>query len=149
MTVPIKLIKLSTGDDLICGIKVNEEEQYATLYSPVRIKKNYDHSKGGAYETATFGPWESFSQDDVFHIDKKTIITLTEPREDVIVYYNDLVERLKSQPVDRMDDDLDTDNVSRLKKLKEVADDLVEKLGLDDDEEIEDYMFSRGKITKH
>lgn len=151
MTQPIKLVKLTNGDSLITQIKVNENEEYATLIEPMRVHKWMAQSEDGdgAYENATFGPWESFSNDQVFHIAKNQILTLTNPREDVIRYYHRLLEKVKSAPVDSFDED---DEITNMRKLKEVVDELNEKLGISGDGEEEDvmeYMYNKDKITKH
>lgn len=152
MTQPIKLVKLTNGDSLITKIKVNENEEYATLIEPMRVHKwmAQDEDGGGAYENATFGPWESFSNDQVFHIAKNQILTLTNPREDVIRYYHRLLDKVKSAPIDSFDED---DEITNMQKLKEVVDDLNEKLGLSSgdttEEDVMEYMYNKDKITKH
>ena len=157
MTTPIKLIKLTNGESLVCKLRVDEEKNYATIIEPVRIHKWMSPSDNGegAFENATFGPWESFSENQIFHVAKSNIITVTMPRDDVINYYRTIIERLKSTPVERMDEPEDNYEMKarRLRKLKDVVDDLNERLGLDDslDEtsQVEEYMYNKHKITKH
>ena len=82
----------------------------------------------------------------MFHVSNKQIITLTEPREDVIVYYNKIVHRLKSTPVERLDDE----PLRNVKQLKDVVDKIHERLGIsEEDEDIMEYMYNKDKITKH
>jgi len=151
MTQPIKLVKLTNGDSLITKIEVTEEREYATLIEPMRVHKwmSPNSDGDGAYENATFGPWESFSHDQVFHIAKNQILTLTNPREDVIRYYHRLIDKLKSVPVDSFDED---DEITNMQKLKEVVDDLNEKLGLSgegEEEDVLEYLYNKDNITKH
>jgi len=156
MSLPIKLVKLKNGDNLVAKLDVKEDVEYATLVDPLLIHRWMSSDDGrGAYENATFAPWESFSKDDVFHISKKDILTLTNPREDVIIHYNRTIQKLKVTPHERLDEDSedDLDEVMKLKKLGEIARDLNKKLGLDEpesiDEEIEDYYYNHQKSTKH
>ncbi len=156
MTLPIKLIKLKNGDTLVAKLEVSEEKEYATIVDPMLIHRWMSSEDGrGAYENATFGPWESFSDDHVYHISKTDILTLTNPREDVIMYYNKTVHKLKTAPQQRLDEDTENDleDVMKLKKLGEIARDLNKKLGLDEteptDEDIEDYYYNHQKSTKH
>lgn len=156
MSLPIKLIKLKSGDNLVAKLDVKEDVEYATLVDPLLIHRWMSSDDGGgAYENATFAPWESFSKDDVFHISKNDILTLTNPREDVIIHYNRTIQKLKVTPHDRLDEDStnELDEVMKLKKLGEIARDLNKKLGLDDneslDEEIEDYYYNHQNTTKH
>ena len=93
MSLPIKLIKLKSGDNLVAKLDVKEDVEYATLVDPLLIHRWMSSDDGGgAYESATFAPWESFSKDDVFHISKNDILTLTNPREDVIIHYNRTIQ---------------------------------------------------------
>jgi len=147
---PIKLIKLSNGDSVLCKVKESTQDGYITLIEPVRIHKwmSPTGDGDGAYENATFGPWESFSDNQVFHVSNKQIITLTEPREDVIVYYNKIIHKLKSTPVERLDDD--DEPLRDVKQLKGVVDKMYERLGItEEDEDIIEYMYNKDKITKH
>ena len=105
MTLPIKLIKLSNGDSLVAKIDVNEDKEYATIKQPVRIHRWMSPAgpeAGGAYEK-NVRSFKSFSDDQIFHIAKREIITLTEPRKDVKIYYTKLLDRLKAH-VEKMNE---------------------------------------------
>lgn len=145
----VKLIKLRNGDNLVTKVSADDDKEYVTLIEPVRIHRwmRPTEDGDGAYENATFGPWESFSDNQIFHVSKAEIITLTIPREDVIIYYNKIVHKLKTTPVDRFDEDEPIDNVS---KLKETLDRMYERMGInEEDEDIMEYMYNKDKITKH
>lgn len=144
----IRLVKLTNGECLITRIKVNEQEEYATLIEPMKVHKwMQQHEDGdGAYENATFGPWETFSDDQIFHISKSKILTLTNPREDVIRYYHKIVEKVKKNPIDSFDDE----PVENVQQLQDILDKMNEKLGItSEDEDILEYMYNKEKITKH
>jgi hypothetical protein len=156
MTELIRLVKLKNGDNLITKIEVGEEKEYATLREPVMIHKwmQQDEEHGGAFENATFGPWESFSGNQVFQIAKSEILCLTIPREDVIIYYNRLIKRLSEHaPESMIDDDIDDASTVRLKKLKKMVDELNISVEPGDNkelnEEIEEYLYNSDKIIKH
>ena len=163
MTLPIKLIKLSNGDSLVAKIDVNEDKEYATIKQPVRIHRWMSPAgpeAGGAYENATFGPWESFSDDQIFHIAKREIITLTEPRKDVKIYYTKLLDRLKNTPVEKMNEpasleeemkDEEERRALHLKRLQNMVDNMNETLGLNDTdkEEVFEYLYNKEKVTIH
>lgn len=153
---PIKLLKLSNGESVVCRVKVEADKSYTTLIEPIRIHKWMSPSPDGegAYENATFGPWESFSHEQIFHVSNRNIITLTDPREDVIVYYNKIVHKLKSTPVSTLSDNADDEPMTRMRRLKEIVDDLNDELGLGDlndttEEDIAEYMYNKDNITKH
>ena len=152
MSYPIKLIKLTNGDNLVCQIDVTEEKEYATLIEPVKIFKWMTPGEDeGAYENATFGPWESFSNDQTFHIAKSEILCLTNPREDVIIYYNRIISKLKSTPVERLAEDEEQSDEERISRIRQIAEELNRKLDLDDmtPEDIAEYMYNKDKIIKH
>ena len=77
MTLPIKLIKLSNGDSLVAKIDVNEDKEYATIKQPVRIHRWMSPAgpeAGGAYENATFGPWNLFQMTKFFTLLKERLL---------------------------------------------------------------------------
>lgn len=150
---PIKLLKLSNGESVVCRVDADESKAYTTLIEPIKIHKWMSPSEDGegAYENATFGPWESFSAAQIFHVANNQIITLTEPREDVIVYYNRVVHKLKTTPVASLTED--EDPMMRMRKLRDIVEDLNEQLGLGEsettEEDVAEYMYNKDNITKH
>ena len=77
MTLPIKLIKLSNGDSLVAKIDVNEDKEYATikqLSQNTQMDVTSRSEAGGAYENATFGPWESFQMTKFFTLLKERLL---------------------------------------------------------------------------
>jgi hypothetical protein len=150
---PIKLLKLSNGESVVCRVDADESKAYTTLIEPIKIHKWMSPSEDGdgAYENATFGPWESFSAEQIFHVANNQIITLTEPREDVIVYYNRVVDKLKTTPVASLTED--EDPMMRMRKLRDIVEDLNEQLGLGEsettEEDVAEYMYNKDNITKH
>jgi hypothetical protein len=64
------------------------------------------------------------------------------------VYYNKIIHKLKSTPVERLDDD--DEPLRDVKQLKGVLDKMYERLGItEEDEDIMEYMYNKDKITKH
>jgi hypothetical protein len=153
MSYPVKLVKLINGDSLVCQIDVTEEKEYATLIEPVKIFKWMapNDDEDGAYENATFGPWDSFSHDQKFHVAKNKILCLTNPREDVIIYYNRIINKLRSAPYDRLDEDVQSSESERNERINQIAEALNKKLDLDDmtPEDVSEYMYNKDKIIKH
>jgi hypothetical protein len=153
MTHPIKLVKLINGDSLLTQINVNTGEEYVTLISPMKIHKwMQQDDEGSAYENATFGPWESFSSDQEFHVAKSSIVILTNPREDVIRYYHRLLEKVKTVPIESFDDDDDiAEDFSNLRRVKEALNEITSQLGIADDEaeEVMDYLDNKDNLIKH
>jgi|TARA_R110000822_G_scaffold63911_4_gene157046 hypothetical protein len=159
MKLPIKLLKLSNGDSLVSQIDMKENEDYVTLKAPVRISRWMSPGKEGAFENATFGPWESFSDDQIFHVSKNKIITLTEPRKDVKIYYSQLLERLSTEipeklRVQTLEEEIETEEERRemhLQRMHDMVDDLNATLGLNDTdkEDVLEYLYSKGKVTIH
>ena len=103
---------------------------------------------------------ESFSDDQIFHIAKREIITLTEPRKDVKIYYTKLLDRLKNTPVEKMNEpasleeemkDEEERRALHLKRLQNMVDNMNETLGLNDTdkEDVLEYIYNKEKVTIH
>ena len=162
MTLPIKLIKLSNGDSLVAKIDVNEDKEYATIKQPVRIHRwmSQQVQKQVVHMKMLRSVLESFSDDQIFHIAKREIITLTEPRKDVKIYYTKLLDRLKNTPVEKMNEPASLEEEMKdeqerralhLKRLQNMVDNMNETLGLNDTdkEDVLEYLYNKEKVTIH
>ena len=95
----VKLIKLSNGDTVISSVKANENDNYITLNEPIKMIRISQQNplSGKMYENVSFGPWEPMAKTQLFNIRKKDVLTISEPRPDMIRYYETLKLRLKEE----------------------------------------------------
>ena len=89
MIMTVKLIKLSNGDTVISSVKANENDNYITLNEPIKMIRISQQNplSGKMYENVSFGPWEPMAKTQLFNIRKKDVLTISEPRPDMIRYY--------------------------------------------------------------
>lgn len=137
----VRLLKLSSGETIITKIKITDDENYVTLINPVKVTKWMEQSRTGqgAYENATFGPFESLSDGNVFFLRKTDIVLLTLPREDVILYYERLVKSFevnKPPPLGTAKQE-EKEEMQTVEEFADRLNRLGEMLGLDSDEEQE------------
>ena len=99
MIMTVKLIKLSNGDTVISSVKANENDNYITLNEPIKMIRISQQNplSGKMYENVSFGPWEPMAKTQLFNIRKKDVLTISEPRPDMIRYYETLKLRLKEE----------------------------------------------------
>ena len=99
MIMTVKLIKLSNGDTVISSVKANENDNYITLNEPIKMIRISQQNplSGKMYENVSFGPWEPMAKTQLFNIRKRDVLTISEPRPDMIKYYETLKLRLKEE----------------------------------------------------
>ena len=99
MIMTVKLIKLSNGDTVISSVKANENDNYITLNEPIKMIRISQQNplSGKMYENVSFGPWEPMAKTQLFNIRKQDVLTISEPRPDMIRYYETLKLRLKEE----------------------------------------------------
>ena len=99
MIMTVKLIKLYNGDTVISSVKANENDNYITLNEPIKMIRISQQNplSGKMYENVSFGPWEPMAKTQLFNIRKKDVLTISEPRPDMIRYYETLKLRLKEE----------------------------------------------------
>ena len=99
MIMTVKLIKLSNGDTVISSVKANENDNYITLNEPIKMIRISQQNplSGKMYENVSIGPWEPMAKTQLFNIRKKDVLTISEPRPDMIRYYETLKLRLKEE----------------------------------------------------
>ncbi len=89
----IKIIRLQNGEDLISDCITNEKDEWIQLNDPMSliVKRSV---KGTVMMMVPWLPLEVVS-DNIATISFHDVLTFAEPKEDLIEYYNNMVEQAK------------------------------------------------------
>ena len=117
-TQSVKIVRLQSGEDIIANYIENEENEMVTLDNPMHLifKRT---TKGTVMMLLPWLPIELIKVNSAM-IYTSDILTVYEPKDDLILYYDNIV------------------NESQIKELME-EESLIDKLNMSEDYEDEDY----------
>ncbi len=114
-----KILRLSTGEDIIGNCIFNDEEEYVLIDNPMKVMlQRVPEMKQTVMIMMPWLPLELI-QDDFATINYTDIITTVNPKESFVEYYVNTVDKYQ-------------------KILEKESDDNVEKYSLDDFEDLDD-----------
>ncbi len=118
----VKIIRLQNGEDLISDCITNEKDEWIQLNDPMSliVKRSV---KGTVMMMVPWLPLEVVS-DNIATISFHDVLTFAEPKEDLIEYYNNMVEQAKIS-VAKNDDVLKVLKEELLEYRDEVLDEML------------------------
>ena len=89
----VKIIRLQNGEDIISDWITNEQNEWVQLNDPMSliVKRSV---KGTVMMMVPWLPLEMVS-DNIATISYHDVLTFAEPKEDLVEYYNNMVEQAK------------------------------------------------------
>lgn len=92
MTADIKIVKLITGEELLAKILPSSID-ILKMENPVRIIV-IPNKIDPKTPNVGFAPWAEFSDDKVFEVDKRHVLTVISPIKEFINQYNTMFGKL-------------------------------------------------------
>lgn len=92
MTADIKIVKLITGEELLAKILPSSID-ILKMENPVRIVV-IPNKIDPKTPNVGFAPWAEFSDDKVFEVDKRHVLTVISPIKEFINQYNTMFGKL-------------------------------------------------------
>ena len=78
MNEDTKILKLSSGEEVICNVVNNPEDSFISVVYPMKMQSYPIFTRNGIEESLTLQRWIHFAEEDTFDIDKTNVITMTE-----------------------------------------------------------------------
>jgi len=129
----VKIIRLQNGEDLISDCITNEKDEWIQLNDPMSliVKRSV---KGTVMMMVPWLPLEVVS-DNIATISFHDVLTFAEPKEDLIEYYNNMVEQAKIS-VAKNDDVLKV----LKEELLEYRDEVLDEMLPEEQEKVKSYL---------
>ena len=138
-TTPYKILKMITGEDVLCKI-LQEYSDALVVECPMSVTKQHTYDKPDhIVEHTGLQRWINFTNDIKFVIDKEKILGFANLAPEVTVYYKMISKKAKEEvglesSMDEGDDELMTkikNNIERLAQIMEGDTDLEEEIPVD------------------
>ena len=138
-TTPYKILKMITGEDVLCKI-LQEYSDALVVEFPMSVTKQHTYDKPDhIVEHTGLQRWINFTNDIKFVIDKEKILGFANLAPEVTVYYKMISKKAKEEvglesSMDEGDEELMTkikNNIERLAQIMEGDTDLEEEIPVD------------------
>ena len=100
MTQDTKILKLSSGEEIICNVVHNPEKPYVSVVQPMKLNAYPKATRNGLEEALALQRWIHFSETDTYDIPKSQIIVLTEASYGLSKFYEYCVKKAKIENED-------------------------------------------------
>ena len=92
-----KILKLSSGEEIICNVVQNVEKPYLSVVSPMKLNSYPKATRNGIEEALTLQRWIHFAETDTYDIPKSQIIVLKEASLGLTRFYDYCVSKSKRE----------------------------------------------------
>ena len=92
-----KILKLSSGQEIICNVVQNVEKPYLSVVSPMKLNSYPKATRNGIEEALSLQRWIHFAETDTYDIPKSQIIVLTEASLGLTRFYDYCVSKSKRE----------------------------------------------------
>ena len=92
-----KILKLSSGQEIISNVVQNVEKPYLSVVSPMKLNSYPKATRNGIEEALTLQRWIHFAETDTYDIPKSQIIVLTEASLGLTRFYDYCVSKSKRE----------------------------------------------------
>ena len=92
-----KILKLSSGEEIICNVVQNVEKPYLSVVSPMKLNSYPKATRNGIEEALSLQRWIHFAETDTYDIPKSQIIVLTEASLGLTRFYDYCVMKSKRE----------------------------------------------------
>jgi len=90
-----KILKLSSGEEIICNVLNSSEEKFISVSSPMQIKAYPKATSRGIEEALTLQRWIHFAEEDVYRVPISQVIVLAEASYGLHKFYEYCVKKSK------------------------------------------------------
>ena len=96
-TEDTKILKLSSGEEVICNVVSNPEQSHISVVYPMKMQSYPKATKNGIEESLSLQRWIHFAEEDTFNIEKTNVITMTEASYGLSKFYQYCVNKAKRE----------------------------------------------------
>jgi hypothetical protein len=96
----IKILKLSSGEEIICDVVQSLDSPYLSVTSPMKLNSYPKATRNGIEEALSLQRWIHFAKTNTYDIPKSQIIVLTEASYGLSKFYEYCVSKSRVEDKD-------------------------------------------------
>lgn len=128
-----RLLKLTSGEEIVCDITANDEKNYIKIINPLKLVSIPSDKRGVLEERISFCKWVHFCEDESFKIDMNKILVITKPEKGLSQFYEYCLDKLSKYNTEFKNRDenlLEDVEEPTDQELDEIEEEIVEKFRL-------------------
>ena len=95
-----KILKLSSGEEIICNVENNPEASYLSVISPMKVQSYPKATRNGIEEALTLQRWIHFSETNTYKVPMSQVIVMTEASIGLSKFYDYCVKKMNIEEED-------------------------------------------------
>ena len=108
----IKIMKLSSGEEIICNLVGDEHPRTFSISSPLKMNAIPRVTRNGVEEALSLQRWIHFSEGDLYDIPKAQVLVITQASVGLTHFYKHCLKRMEIEegdiePVSPSNEELD------------------------------------------
>ena len=84
----VKILKLSSGEEIICNVIDNENQSFINVTRPMKLNATMQRSIDGLTEALSLQRWIHFAEESTFQIEKEKVIVKTDASVGLAKFYS-------------------------------------------------------------
>lgn len=100
MTHNTKILKLSSGEEIICNVAQSSENNHINVMQPMKLNAYPRATRNGLEESLALQKWIHFSESDTYQVPLSQVIVLTNASYGLSKFYEYCVKKATSQNED-------------------------------------------------
>lgn len=109
-----KILKLMSGEEIVCKLVADENPRTFEIASPLKINTVPKVTTDGIEEAISLQRWIHFSEENIFFIDKSKVMVITQASYGLSKFYEYCVDKMNKEsgdlgdePIQPLDSELD------------------------------------------
>lgn len=90
-----KILKLISGEEIICNVVNNPENKHMSVIQPMKLNSYPKATRNGIEEALSLQRWIHFAETDTYDLEKSQVMVLTEASYGLTKFYQYCVKKAK------------------------------------------------------
>ena len=95
-----KIMKLSSGEEIICNLVADEHPRTFSISSPLRMISMPKVTKRGVEEALSLQRWIHFSETEVYDVPKTQVLVMTNASIGLSKFYEHCIKKMKLEDIE-------------------------------------------------
>jgi hypothetical protein len=92
----IKIIKLSTGEEIVCNLVADQHPTLFSVSKPLKLSSIPKLTKQGIEESISLQRWIHFADEDIYDLPKSQVVVITKASYGLTMFYEHCIRKMNA-----------------------------------------------------